>query len=179
MSATTTQGSDIQRMIDCRLDTLDRLLIGSGVSRAERVDVVQSVEDQIHELVDRKSNGEPTREVVVEVLGELDPPEAYVQDWYGVSTSDTGIRPTRAPELAATPRYSGLAITSFVLSMISLLLLIFFPLGCLVGLAAAVCATVFLIRRTPQKHGVWMAVVAHGIFVLHAMSGFMIAFLAE
>ena len=98
MSATTTQGSEIQRMIDCRLDTLDRLLIGSGVSRAERVDVVQSVEDQIHELVDRKSNGDPTREVVVEVLGELDPPEAYVRDWYGATSQESVIRPARAPE---------------------------------------------------------------------------------
>ena len=108
MKTSVELGMDAQKMIDYRLDSLDRILISSGMNRAERMDVVQSVEDQIHELVDRRSEGEPTREDVVQVLGELDPPEAYVSDWSNLSGDESiTSSPTLAkPKALQNPAYA-------------------------------------------------------------------------
>lgn len=68
-----------QALIDSRLDTIDRMLLGR-LPRGERLEIVREVESQIFELLQERSAGEPTREDVLAVLQRLDPPEAYLAD---------------------------------------------------------------------------------------------------
>jgi len=66
-------------LIDARLDAIDRALLGR-VSRAERLDVVGEVESRIDELLHARCGpSEPSREDVLAVLAQLDPPEAYLE----------------------------------------------------------------------------------------------------
>lgn len=78
MTATSSQlASGLQELVDCRLDTLDRLLMGR-VARADRLAIVQDVEAQLHQMLRERAVGEPTRDDVLAVLAQLDPPEAYL-----------------------------------------------------------------------------------------------------
>src|SRR5262245_55466496 len=74
-----------QALIDLRLDTLDRMLLGR-MPRHDRVTVVSEVEAQIFELLSRRGD-EPSRDDVLAVLSELDPPEAYLPDHDGLEES--------------------------------------------------------------------------------------------
>jgi hypothetical protein len=86
-------------LIDSRLDTIDRILMGR-LPRAERVDIVREVESQIFELLGQRHNDELDREDVLTVLRRLDPPEAYLPDESGSEPSPRrGVTSTRAGEL--------------------------------------------------------------------------------
>jgi hypothetical protein len=69
----------LQTLIDSRLDTIDRMLLGR-MPRGERLEIVREVESQIFELLQSRCGGEPTREDILAVLGRLDPPEAYLPE---------------------------------------------------------------------------------------------------
>ena len=69
----------LQTLIDSRLDTIDRMLLGR-LPRAERLEIVREVESQIFELLQERISDEPTREDVLAVLARLDPPEAYLPE---------------------------------------------------------------------------------------------------
>ncbi len=69
----------LQTLIDCRLDTIDRMLLGR-LPRSERVEIVREVESQIFDLLGERNSDELTREDVLAVLARLDPPEAYLPD---------------------------------------------------------------------------------------------------
>src|SRR5262245_45759531 len=69
----------LQRLIDARLDTIDRMLLGR-LPRADRLAVARDVESQIHELLGERPGHELDREDVLAVLAQLDPPEAYVPE---------------------------------------------------------------------------------------------------
>ena len=69
----------LQTLIDSRLDTIDRMLLGR-VGRGERLAIVREVESQIDELLGERETDEVSREDVLAVLGRLDPPEAYLPD---------------------------------------------------------------------------------------------------
>ena len=69
----------LQSLIDSRLDTIERMLLGR-VARAERMAIVREVESQIHELLGERETDEPSREDVLAVLARLDPPEAYLPE---------------------------------------------------------------------------------------------------
>jgi hypothetical protein len=69
----------LQSLIDSRLDTIDRMLLGR-LSRQDRLAIVREVESQIHELLQASDADELTREDVLAVLARLDPPEAYIPD---------------------------------------------------------------------------------------------------
>jgi hypothetical protein len=89
MSLGTDQLSEaLQTLIDARLDTIDRMLLGR-VSRQERLEIVREVEAQIFEQLHERGGEELTREDVLAVLGRLDPPEAYLPEDEG------DIRPVR------------------------------------------------------------------------------------
>jgi hypothetical protein len=80
MTAASTQTSEsLQVLIDSRLDTIDRMLLGR-LPRAERLEVVREVEAQIFELLQERDPAELTREDVLAVLARLDPPEAYLPE---------------------------------------------------------------------------------------------------
>src|SRR5271166_2166973 len=69
----------LQTLIDSRLDTIDRMLLGR-LPRSERLEIVREVESQIFELLQERGADEPTREDVLAVLARLDPPEAYLPE---------------------------------------------------------------------------------------------------
>lgn len=80
MTIGTAQLSEaLQTLIDARLDTIDRMLLGR-VPRRDRVAIVREVESQVFELLHDRGVDEFTREDVLVVLGRLDPPEAYLPD---------------------------------------------------------------------------------------------------
>ena len=66
-----------QSLIDARLDTIDRMLLGY-VPRSDRTAIVGEIESQIHELLAGYDSESITREDVLDVLRRLDPPEAYL-----------------------------------------------------------------------------------------------------
>ncbi len=77
--ATTDLSRSTQHLIDSRLDTIDRMLLGR-VSRQERLEIVREVEAQIFEQLHERGADEFSREDVLAVLGRLDPPEAYLPE---------------------------------------------------------------------------------------------------
>jgi hypothetical protein len=80
MTVATDQISEsLQTLIDSRLDTIDRMLLGR-VSRQDRLAIVREVESQIHELLTATDADELSRDDVLAVLARLDPPEAYIPD---------------------------------------------------------------------------------------------------
>ena len=79
VSASSHISESLQTLIDCRLDTIDRMLLGR-MPRSERVEIVREVESQIFELLGERNSDELTRDDVLAVLGRLDPPEAYLPD---------------------------------------------------------------------------------------------------
>jgi hypothetical protein len=69
----------LQALIDSRLDTIERMLLGR-VSRQDRLAIVRDVETQIHELLQERGDEEIGRDEVLAVLARLDPPEAYLPE---------------------------------------------------------------------------------------------------
>lgn len=70
---------ELRTLIDARLESLDRILTSAQIGWSERRSIVGEVETQIYELLARRSQL-PTREDVLAVLGQLDPPEAYLPE---------------------------------------------------------------------------------------------------
>jgi hypothetical protein len=79
VTASIHVSESLQTLIDCRLDTIDRMLLGR-LPRSERVEIVREVESQIFELLGERNSNDLTRDDVLAVLGRLDPPEAYLPD---------------------------------------------------------------------------------------------------
>jgi hypothetical protein len=77
--ATTELSRSTQHLIDSRLDTIDRMLLGR-VSRPERLEIVREVEAQIFEQLHGRGAEDVSRDDVLAVLGRLDPPEAYLPE---------------------------------------------------------------------------------------------------
>jgi hypothetical protein len=123
MTVATVQLSEAHAaMIDSRLDTIDRILMGR-VPRQDRLAIVREVESRIHELLRERGADEPSRDDVLGVLARLDPPEAYLPDESeGLPLSVTRPVPTRAtsPALREDPR-AGRASGMLGLGAISLL----------------------------------------------------------
>ena len=73
MVATVQISESLQTLIDSRLDTIDRMLLGR-LSRQDRLAIVREVESQIHELLQERDADELTREDVLAVLARLTRP---------------------------------------------------------------------------------------------------------
>lgn len=127
--ATTELSRSTQHLIDSRLDTIDRMLLGR-VSRQERLEIVREVEAQIFEQLHERGVDEGSREDVLAVLGRLDPPEAYLPEEEG-SSGPVRSRPLPAPRGGETSRTGGghlrAAKVGGILSLVALGLLL---LGC-------------------------------------------------
>lgn len=184
MSAVVSLDRDVQHLIDLRLDLLDRVLMDSGVARSERAEIVQSVEDQIFEMLDQRS-GEVTRDSVLQLLRSLDPPEAYWSDAAAADASQRSFRaarreafaqrsPAPSPAYGGTDaKYSGVAIASFVLAMISIPTAIIIPVGSLFAVAAFVCGVIALptiAASGGRLRGKWMAIVGCCVFAVHVVA---------
>lgn len=109
----------LRTLIDGRLDTIERVLLQAEVSRAERVSIVEEVENQIHELLSRRTSGEPTRADVLAVLASLDPPEAYAPEGY----RERLVEQHRVENRRRLPQPSMLAVGSAAGGVLTLLLL--------------------------------------------------------
>lgn len=79
MVADETLTAELQALIDARLDTIDRMLLGR-VPRADRTAITREVETQIHDLLAERGSGEVDRDLVLSALARLDPPEAYLAE---------------------------------------------------------------------------------------------------
>ncbi len=133
VTASIHVSESLQTLIDCRLDTIDRMLLGR-LPRSERVEIVREVESQIFELLGERNSGELTREDVLAVLARLDPPEAYLPDEASREPLPRRGAATALPRQPLrerdpwTGRASGiLGITSFVM------LLMLYPLALLLS----------------------------------------------
>jgi hypothetical protein len=135
MTVATAQISEsLQVLIDSRLDTIDRMLLGR-MSRQDRLAIVREVESQIHELLEECNSEELTREDVLAVLARLDPPEAYLPEETADRPRSVGATvparvSQRAPNLnAKAGRASGL------LGLGSIGLLLLLPVFWFIGFA--------------------------------------------
>jgi hypothetical protein len=70
---------ELRKLIDARLDAIDRILVSAQVSWSERRSIVGEVETQVFELLARRSQI-PTQEDVLAVIDSLDPPESYIPE---------------------------------------------------------------------------------------------------
>lgn len=87
-------------LIDARLDTIDRMLVGR-VPRSDRLAIGRDVELQIHELLQARDGDELDRETVLEVLAQLDPPEAFLPE---DMAEQGGTLPVRLAAVGTGPR---------------------------------------------------------------------------
>jgi hypothetical protein len=156
----------LQRMVDERLDGIDRALRRAGSGRAERSQIVEEVERQLWDML--PDSGEPTRRDVLGALSKLDPPEAYLPE-EPPSPATRSERERRRPESdfpaqetaavpgalpLATPATSALAIVSVCLAGLGTLALMMFLLfdlyalilGGALQLGALVCGVISGVR---------------------------------
>lgn len=137
MIASVRVSESLQALIDSRLDTIDRMLLGR-LPRGERLEIVREVESQIFELLQERCTDEPTREDVLAVLARLDPPEAYLPE-EGESVRD-GFSPRAAATRTALPSRATPAHefqsgkVSGIVGIASLGLLVLSPLGYLLSM---------------------------------------------
>ena len=116
---TATLSPALRALIDERLDGIDRVLRHARTPRPERLEILDSVENQILEMLAKRTADEPTRRDLLAVLAELDPPEAYAfgdADRPRDAVEGEFIPPKPAePKAAAAPaKWSTLAILAGV-----------------------------------------------------------------
>src|SRR4051812_19468220 len=114
------------RLVDYRLDLLDRILLGF-VARGERVEIVRSVESRIETMLADLNEPQPSDEQVLEILSRLGPPEALIPT---IATAHAGspsggggwlsdlwgsASPSRRPVLRVVRIACGLAALAFLL----------------------------------------------------------------
>jgi hypothetical protein len=130
MTVATMQITEsLQTLIDSRLDTIDRMLLGR-LPRSERLEVVREVEGQIHELLGERADDDLTREDVLAVLARLDPPEAYLPEEFDGERPASSPRKLSAPLVRPAPRPSFQAAkVGGIVGIVSLSLMMCLPLG--------------------------------------------------
>lgn len=182
----------LQGLVDARLDTIDRMLLGR-VNRHDRLAIVREVESQIFELLQDRE-GTPDRDDVLAVLARLDPPEAYLPD----EDAPDEARPPRIstmPRAIAAPSQAGagrLGLAGGILGLVSLanVLLVatlesgivsvdlFFIGSMVLGFIACVLAIIFAARV--RLRGSWAIVgLVTGIVALLALTAYGILILAN
>lgn len=92
---------ELRKLIDARLDAIDRNLVRAEIGWSERRSIVGEVETQIFELLARRGPM-PAHEDVLAVLASLDPPESYIPDELRSRLADAPA--ADAPAAAAFPR---------------------------------------------------------------------------
>ncbi len=135
--ATAHLSESLQTLIDSRLDTIDRMLLGR-LSRQDRLAIVREVESQIQELLHECDTDDITREDVLAVLGKLDPPEAYMPDELDEPQARRpGVIHTRElKRTAATDDDSRIARASGILGIAAVAFFLSLPLSYMIAVAA-------------------------------------------
>ncbi len=85
--------TDLRKLIDARLDVIDRVLVRAEVPWSDRRSIVGEIETQIFELLARLDRA-PTERDVLEILQSLDPPESYLSDSFRGSLAGNPSAPT-------------------------------------------------------------------------------------
>lgn len=121
-----TLDASLQGLIDARLDTIDRMLVGR-VPRADRLAIVREVEAQILDQLAGQSPDGIGRDEVLAVLGRLDPPEAYLPEDGEAGPVVSGPIGMRVPHRPVQARRSGKAsgivgIVAFVVTVLGLVM---------------------------------------------------------
>lgn len=134
VAAQTLMPEELQSLIDARLDTIDRMLMGR-VPRSDRMAILGEIESQIHELLPDKGAELLDREEILEVLRRLDPPEAYLVNEQCGGTSNrrpsTDIPKNRLEK--STSSTSGEGRIGGILGMCSAALVVLYPLFLFLG----------------------------------------------
>jgi hypothetical protein len=119
---------ELELLIDSRLDTIDRMLVGR-MSRPDRLAIVREVESQIYDLLQEGDQEEYSRESVLAVLARLDPPEAYLPDATTSEPARGGVSISPRARTAAPPheRNTQAGRVSGALGLVSLFLLVLSP----------------------------------------------------
>ncbi len=183
----------LQALVDARLDTIDRMLVGR-VNRQDRLAIVREVESQIFDLLQRHEGGPLDRDDVLAILARLDPPEAYLPE-------EGSIAEARPARIAATPRAVSapapagpgrLGLAGGILGLVSLTLVLLmatlesgvvsvlfaFYGSITVGFIACVLAIIFAARV--RLRGAWAIVgLVTGILSLLAFTAYGILILAN
>ena len=164
MTSVVTLAPALQYLVDARLDSIERALLSTDVSRAERRGIVQSVEDQVLELLNRLHNAEPTRDDVLAVLATIDPPEAFVPiNFVPGNRQQSAFMPVGSVSGAERPRrVTPLAVVSCVLGIVSWLTVPIIPVFAVAALAATICGTIALSQiyySNRSLKGIWPSVV--------------------
>jgi hypothetical protein len=134
----------LQMLIDSRLDTIDRMLLGR-IPRQDRLAIVREVESQIYELLPAHESQELTREDVLAVLARLDPPEAYIPEEI---ESDRGsvhravLTRERSPAVKGNSKFGR---ASGILGLAALAIMLLFPVDFVIGVALNSNAAVIIL----------------------------------
>jgi hypothetical protein len=123
----------LQALVDSRLDTIDRMLMGR-MPRQERLAIVREVEAQIFDLLQERAVEELTREDVLAVLARLDPPEAFLPEVTEAGETAPSRRPS-GPRPVQPPRKGDrkIAKVSGILGLIVLTLILLSPVEWMIG----------------------------------------------
>jgi len=138
MTGTTVQlAQALETLIDSRLDTIDRMLVGR-LPRQDRLAIVREVESQIYDLLQEGEHEEPSRDSVLAVLARLDPPEAYLPD---ETTGETaGARLSVSPRMRVTTppgqRNQSAGRVSGIFGLVAVFLILLSPFPYVLGLLA-------------------------------------------
>ncbi len=133
----------LQSMIDSRLDTIERMLLGR-VPRAERMAIVGEVESQIHELLGERDADDLSREDVLAVLARLDPPEAYLPEDGPGDSAPPARGPIRPAARPLQQRNHRVARVSGILGLSALALLMLLPVFYVLAVTGQSVVPVFL-----------------------------------
>ncbi|MDP9172881.1 MAG: hypothetical protein M3O30_03335 [Planctomycetota bacterium] len=91
---------EVWERVDAHLDAVERHLDAAGISRAKRRGIVDDLETHIVEMINGAGNRAITLAEVNEMLGRLDPPEAYAK-----ATDGSGqMAPAEAEDVVREPR---------------------------------------------------------------------------
>lgn len=132
LSLTLTEAA--RALIDTRLDTIDRMLLGR-VPRADRLAIVKDVEAQIHEHLQESESDEIDRESVLAVLARLDPPEAYLPEEGELEPVETRIMVApRSPRYGRSAKEPTIGKASGIVGIVALVSLLLIPLAYLLGI---------------------------------------------
>lgn len=140
-----------QSLIDARLDTIERMLLGQ-VPRADRLAIVRDVEAQIHDLLAERNPDDTDRDAVIAALARLDPPEAYLPE-EGVAPTRSAAasrRPNVQPAPSAVDRPAGhlaapgLGLVSGIVGIMSLFLMALMLMTLIIAMGHSIGAWAYL-----------------------------------
>jgi hypothetical protein len=123
----------LQNLVDSRLDTIDRMLLGR-VPRQDRLGIVKEVEAQVFELLGERDADGLSRDDVLAMLARLDPPEAYLSDEMGDEPVPARVRSRVRVTEPVRKEESKVAKLSGIVGLLSIALILLSPLGYLVAL---------------------------------------------